>query len=220
MNLLHHLAGRHLRLLLYSLVEGQPTSLLPGLVGSSAAASVSIADHDSPRNRRSDLPHLCGLSIEDKIQNHSAFSRARNERFRDSDIFRRVFERVVERCIVAGLVGSEGFAVDASLIVAYANKQRSIPGKDWDKRRDPATASRAVKEYVATLDDAAFGAASDVTPKFVSPSNPAVQWTGAMRGPAFFAYADNYLIDVKLGIIMDVKASAPFVRLRWVRPRP
>jgi transposase len=150
---------------------------------------------------------FCGLSIEDTIPDHSAFSRARNERFRDNDIFRRVFERVVEACIGAGFVGGEGFAVDASLIAADANKQRSIPGKEWDKDRDPETASRAVKEYLATLDDAAFGAASDVTPKFVSPSDPAAQWTGAMRGPAFFAYADNYLIDVKFGIIMDVQAS-------------
>jgi transposase len=150
---------------------------------------------------------FCGLSIEDKVPDHSAFSRARNERFRDSDIFRRVFEHVVGTCIAAGLVGGEGFAVDASLIVADANKQRSIPGRDWDKRRDAGTASRAVKEYLATLDDAAFGAASDVTPKFVSPSDPAAQWTGAMRGPAFFAYADNYLIDVKFGVIMDVEAT-------------
>jgi hypothetical protein len=118
-----------------------------------------------------------------------------------------VFERVVEACIAAGLVGGEGFAVDASLIAADANKQRSIPGKDWDKNRAPAKASRAVKEYMATLDAAAFGAASDVTPKFVSPSDPAAQWTGAMRGPAFFAYADNYLIDVRFGVIMDVEAS-------------
>jgi len=57
------------------------------------------------------------------------------------------------------------------------------------------------------LDDAAFGAASEVTPKFVSSSDPAAQWTGAMRGPALFAYSDNYLIDVKFGIIMDVEAS-------------
>jgi hypothetical protein len=89
------------------------------------------------------------------------------------------------------------FAVDASLIAADANKQRSIPGSEWIKKRDPETASRAVKEYMATLDDAAFGAATKVTPKFVSPSDPAAQWTGAMRGPAFFAYSDNYLIDVK-----------------------
>jgi hypothetical protein len=72
-----------------------------------------------------------------------------------------VFERVVEACIAADLVGGQGIAVDASLIVADANKQRSIPGKDWHKNRGPRAASRAVKEYLATLDDAAFGAASD-----------------------------------------------------------
>ncbi len=150
---------------------------------------------------------FCGLSIEDKIPDHSAFSRARNERFGDSDIFRVVFERVVGACIGAGLVGGEGFAVDASLIVADANKQRSTPGPRWNKKLDAAAVSRATKEYLARLDDAAFGAASDKEPKFVSPSDPAAQWTGAQRGPAFFAYSDNYLIDVKYGIIMDVEAS-------------
>src|SRR3984893_9706775 len=149
----------------------------------------------------------CKLGIEDAIPDHSAFSRARNERFRDGDVIRRVFERIVETCIAAGLVGGEGFAVDASLIAADANKQRSIAGQDWRRDRDPARSSRAVKEYLATLDDTAWGAASDVVPKFVSPSDPAAQWTGAMRGAAFFAYADNYLIDVKFGVIMDVEAS-------------
>src|SRR5829696_1200974 len=100
---------------------------------------------------------FCGLSIEDKIPDHSAFSRARHERFRDSDMFRRVFERVVEACIAAGLVGGEGFAVDASLIAADANKQRSILGSEWNQRRDAARSSRAVKEYLATLGDAACG---------------------------------------------------------------
>src|SRR5262249_8006609 len=150
---------------------------------------------------------FCGLSIADKIPDHSVFSRAGNERFRDSNIFRRVFEQVVETCIAAGFVGGEGFAVDASLIVADANKQRSIPRTEWNKERAAKDASRAVKEYLATLDDAAFGAASEVTPKFVSPSDPAAQWTGAMRGPAFFAYADNYLVDLKFGVIVDVQAT-------------
>jgi transposase len=151
---------------------------------------------------------LCGLSIEDKLPDHSAFSRARNERFCDSGIFRRVFERIVGQCIAAGLVGGEGFAVDASLIAADANKRRSMPGADWKKKAlDPEGVSRAVKEYLATLDDPAYGTASSVTPKFVSPSDPAAQWTGAMKSAAFFAYADNYLIDVKFGVIMDVEAS-------------
>jgi transposase len=150
---------------------------------------------------------FCGLSIEDKLPDHSAFSRARNERFHDNDIFRRVFERGVGACIAAGLVGGTGFAVDASLIAADANKHRSIPGGDWNRDIDPGRASRAVKEYLATLDDPAYGTASEVTPKFISPSDPAAQWTGALRSAAFFAYADNYLIDVKFGVIMDVEAS-------------
>jgi Transposase domain (DUF772) len=116
---------------------------------------------------------FCRLGIEDAIPDHSAFSRARNERFREGEVFRRVFGRVVEVCIAAGLVGGEGFAVDASLIAADANKQRSIAGQDWRRDRDPARSSRAVKEYLATLDDTAWGAASDVVPKFISPSDPA-----------------------------------------------
>jgi transposase len=150
---------------------------------------------------------FCGLGLEDKVPDHSVFSRARNERFRDHDIFRQVFERVVAACIEAGLVGGEGFAVDASLIEADANKSRSIPGSEWNKEIDPQRASRAVNEYLATLDDAAYGAATQVVPKFVSPCDPAAQWTGAMKSAASFAYADNYLIDVKFGIIMDVEAS-------------
>jgi len=151
---------------------------------------------------------FCGLGIEDRIPDHSAFTRARNERFRDGDIFRKVFERVVASCIAAGLVGGKGFAVDASLIAADANKCGSTPGSEWIVDAiDPATAERAVRDYLATLDDPAWGAASDVTPKFVAPADPAAQWTGALRNAAFFAYADNYLIDIEYGIIMDVEAT-------------
>src|SRR5258708_13110514 len=109
---------------------------------------------------------FCGVSIEDKIPDPSAFLRARNERFRNSDIFRRVFERVVGACIGAGLVGGEGFAVDASLIVADANKQRSTPGSQWNRKLDPQAVSRATKEYLATLHATAFGTPRDVSTQF------------------------------------------------------
>src|SRR6201987_2232131 len=95
---------------------------------------------------------------------------------RESDLFRRVFESVLRRCIRERLVGGEGFAVDASLIKADANRQKGIEG---DKGLPPEAASRAIDEYLAVLDDAAFGAATEVTPKFVSPSDPAARWTGA-----------------------------------------
>jgi hypothetical protein len=100
-----------------------------------------------------------------------------------------------------------GFAVDASLIAADANKQRSAPSDQWPIAGLGADAGRAVREYLATLDDAAFGAASEVRPKFISPSDPAAQWTGAHKGHAFFAYATNYLIDTVNAVILDVEAS-------------
>jgi len=150
---------------------------------------------------------FCGLGLDGKVPDHSSFSVNRNGRFRDSGILRQLFETVVERCMMEGLVGGEGFAVDASLIQADANKQRSLPGSEWSLEALPVNPTQAVRDYLATLDDAAFGAASEVTPKFISPSDPAAQWTGALRGPAFFAYADNYLIDTDNAVIVDVEAT-------------
>jgi hypothetical protein len=120
---------------------------------------------------------------------------------------RRLFESVVQRCIADGLVSADGFAVDASLIAADANKQRSVPSRAWKPEEIRETATRAAREYFATFDDAAFGAASPVTPKFISRSDPAAQWTGAHKGHAFFAYANNYLIDTDHGVIVDVEAT-------------
>jgi transposase len=150
---------------------------------------------------------FCRLGLNDKVPDHSSFSVNRNGRFRESDILRQLFESTVERCLAEGLVGGRNFAVDASLIQADANKQRSIPGPEWRAMVIPEDAKRAVREYIKTLDDALYGAASETQPKFVSPSDPAAQWTGANRGPAFFAYSTNYLIDTDNAVIMDVEAS-------------
>jgi transposase len=70
---------------------------------------------------------FCRLGLDGKVPDHSTFSRNRHGRFRQSDILRHLFETIVERCLTEGLVGGEGFAVDASLIAADANKQRFAP---------------------------------------------------------------------------------------------
>ena len=147
---------------------------------------------------------FCRLGLDGEVPDHSTFSKNRHGRFRESDLFRRVFETVLRRCLQEGLVGGEGFAVDASLIKADANRQKGIEG---EKGLPPGGTGRAVEEYLAVLDDAAFGAATEVTPKFVSPADPAARWTGAHGGQAFFAYSANYLIDVDHAIIVDVEAT-------------
>jgi len=150
---------------------------------------------------------FCRLGLESRVPDHSTFSKTRHGRFRDSNAFRHLFELVVQRAMAEGLVGGEGFAVDASLIAADANKQRSLASTDEVDWQELAATRRSVREYLATLDEAAWGGASEVVPKFISPSDPAAQWTGAHKGHAFFAYADNYLIDLKAAIIVDVEAT-------------
>ena len=147
---------------------------------------------------------FCRLGLDGCVPDHSTFSKNRHGRFRQSDLLRRVFETVLKRCIHEGLVGGEGFAVDASLIKADANRQNGIEG---EKGLPPEATGRAVEEYLAVLDDAAFGAATEVVPKFVSPADPAARWTGAHGGLAFFAYSTNYPIDVENAIIVDVEAT-------------
>ena len=147
---------------------------------------------------------FCRLGLDGDVPDHSTFSKNRHGRFRDSDLLRRLFEATVERCMAEGLVGGEGFAVDASLIRADANRQTGGPGSDG---LPPDTDNRAVREYLAVLDDAAFGAATPVVPKFLAPADPASRWTCAHGGQAFYAYSTNYLIDVKHAVIMDVEAS-------------
>ena len=57
-------------------------------------------------------------------------SKTSDGRFCDVDLLRELFETTVRRCIEEGLVGGEGFAVDASLIRADANKQRSAEASE------------------------------------------------------------------------------------------
>ena len=150
---------------------------------------------------------FCRLGLDGAVPDHSTFSKNRHGRFRDSDLLRHVFETVVARCMTEGLVGGEGFAVDGSVVAADANRQKGIEGTVGLPSDEPP--SRAVTEYLAVLDDAAFGAATEVTPKVVSPSDPAARWTAAPGGEAFFAYTTNYLIDLDHAVIVDVEATAP-----------
>ena len=99
---------------------------------------------------------FCRLGLDGDVPDHSTFSKNRHGRFRDSDLLRQVFETVVARCMAEGLVGREGFAVDASMVVADAHRQRGVAGPG---ELDP-TSNRAVTEYLAVLDDAAFGGAT------------------------------------------------------------
>ena len=147
---------------------------------------------------------FCRLGLEDKVPDHSTFSKNRHGRFRDSRIFRHLFETVLQRCMSEGLVRGEGFATDASVIRADAQRQRAVPGEEVIDWGNPNEATRPVKEYLAALEEANPAA---TPPKSISLTDPSSSWTAA-HGPAYFAYCTNYLIDLEAGIIVDVEASS------------
>src|SRR5277367_911467 len=121
---------------------------------------------------------FCQLGLDGEVPDHSTFSKNRHGRFRESDLLRRLFETVLQRCIDEGLVGGEGFAVDASLIRADVSERTRVGGAAG---LPPEAAGRAVEEYLAVLDDAAFGAATEMRPKFTAPADPAARWIAGRR---------------------------------------
>lgn len=169
---------------------------------------------------------FCKLDLDDKVPHHSTFSTNRLGRFRESDILRHVFERVVAACMAAGLVKGEGFAVDATVIEANASRYHGkAPDElDWTEAQRQ---QRAVAEYLAALEAEARATAevndSNFTgidpyagskekpdrkpPKVISPSDPQSAWTAKANKRVLFGYGLNYLVDVKHAVIVDVEAT-------------
>jgi len=155
---------------------------------------------------------FCGLGLEGDVPERSSFSKTRHGRFRASNAFRLVFESVVHTCLRAGLVSSETFATDASVIEADARIARCTEDGDapsaWN---DPANVTRPVREYLDQLDKAAgltpLPGESPQLAKALSLTDPSAALTSKGKSKIAFAYGTNYLIDTKAAIILDVEAS-------------
>ena len=149
---------------------------------------------------------FCRLGLEDRVPDHSTFSHNRHGRFRDSDVLRQVFESAVQGCMDAGLVGGEGFAVDASVIEADASRFKRVKGwqVDWT---DEERARRPVREYLDAFDGEHSPINPDRKPKAMSPVDPCAAWTRRGRHKVMFGYSLNYLIDNDSAVIVDVEAT-------------
>src|ERR1700726_5275096 len=148
---------------------------------------------------------FCPLDLDDKVPDHLSFSVNLHGRFRDSDLFRQVFEAVVRACMDAGLVKGEAFAVDASVMEADASRYHAkAPDEiDWSL---PERQTRAVAEFLGALDDEDPDADRKL-PKAISPVDPCSAWTAKANKRVQFGYGLNYLIDIKHAVIVDVEAT-------------
>ncbi len=148
---------------------------------------------------------FCRFDLDDKVPDHSTFSVNRHGRFRESDIFRQMFEGIVRACMDAGLVQGEGFAVDASVMEADASRYHGVKPEeaDWSA---PERQTRAVAEFLGALDDDEPDANRE-PPKVISLSDPCSAWTAKANKRVQFGYGLNYLIDIKFAVIVDVEAT-------------
>src|SRR3954465_14670526 len=148
---------------------------------------------------------FCRLDLDDRVPDHSTFSVNRHGRFRNSDLFRHVFEAVVRACMNTGLVKGQGFAVDASVIEADASRYHGkAPDEiDWSL---PERQTRAAAEFLAGLDDEDPDANRKL-PKVISPSDPCSAWTAKANKRVQFGYGLNYLIDIENAVIVDVEPT-------------
>ncbi|MBR1280202.1 IS1182 family transposase [Bradyrhizobium sp. AUGA SZCCT0283] len=149
---------------------------------------------------------FCRLDLDDKVPHHSTFSENRLHRFRQSDVFRRIFERVVAACMAAGLVKGEGFAVDASVMEANASRYHG-KAPDAIEWAEPERQTRAVKEYLAALEAEVEPNPDRKPPKVISPSDPQSAWTAKANKRVQFGYGLNYLIDIENAVIVDVEPT-------------
>jgi transposase len=149
---------------------------------------------------------FCRLDLDAKVPHHSTFSENRLHRFREGEVFRHLFERVVITCMASGLVKGEGFAVDASVMEANASRYR---GKAPDEIAwaEPERQTRAVKEYLAALEAEVEPNPDRKPPKVISPSDPCSAWTAKANKRVQFGYGLNYLVDIENTVIVDVEAT-------------
>jgi transposase len=148
---------------------------------------------------------FCRLDLEDRVPDHSTFSVNRHGRFRDSDVFRQLFEAVVRVCMDARLVKGEGFAIDASVMEANASRYHGqAPGEiDWST---PERQTRAIAEFLSSFDDENPDADRKL-PKVISPTDPCSAWTAKANKRVQFGYGLNYMIDTEHAVIVDVEAT-------------
>src|SRR6266852_5110850 len=163
------------------------------------------------------------LGFDQALPDHSTFSKNRHGRFRQSGLFREVFEEIVRRCLDAGLVEGRNLAVDGTLVAANASQQSRVPR---EQLAEVAQVSRTVRQYLAELEQqnpVVESAESEDPPQApsgsVSTTDPDAAWTAAKGRPALLAYYDNYLIDTPSRVILAVEATPARFRQEMLAAR-
>ena len=145
------------------------------------------------------------LGFDQAIPDHSTVSKNRHGRFRQSGVFREVFEEIVQRCMAAGLVDGRHLSVDGTLVGADASTPTRVSRQ---MHGDAVRVSRTLTAHLTEVEqqNPVAGARRPARPATVSPTDPDAAYA-TKGGPATFAYYDHYLVDTASRVILDVDAT-------------
>ena len=158
---------------------------------------------------------FCGLSLEQKVPDHSTFSKNRHGRFAPTQLFRELFYDVVRQAMARGLVGGKHLTVDATTVAADASLESM----------EPLVVPMSPQQYVEQLDqsnppaaEAKAPAAEDggETPRAKlsndthrSRSDPEARLLAKPFQKTQLAYSANVLMDNRQRVIVDVEVTEP-----------
>ena len=145
-----------------------------------------------------------GLTFDQEVPHHSTFSKNRHGRFQESKLFEQLFQEIVERCVLCGLVQGDHVSVDGSFIQADANNASRVPR---EQLIEVAQVNRNVRQY---LDDLARENPLEPEPPQqdkVSTTDPDAAYFSKGDRASKLGYFDNYLMDNESCVIIGVEAT-------------
>jgi transposase len=181
-------------------------------IESERAIECDIADRNSFR-------WFLGLSLSDKTPDHSTISQLRKRKFNGTDLFRKIFERILALCIEQGLVDGKLILSDSTHVKANASKKSEVKievEKEtltyWDRLDKYEQIEREKLESEGKIPPVKRRKQAKAEPKTVtktvSTTDPDAGRLNRPGKPEGMHYLDHQSIDVKNGIIVDAFATA------------
>ena len=155
-----------------------------------------------------------GLSLQDKVPDHSTFSKNRHERFVENDLFQHIFDEIISQCISHRFIEGKHLTVDATNIEADASF----------KSLEPIVVELKPKEYIEVLekenpiDDTPYEPGKDYPLKGQKVSNdthrsqtdPDAKLSRKSSGAATqLCHSATYIMDNKSRIILEADVANP-----------
>ncbi len=158
---------------------------------------------------------FCGLSLEQKVPNHSTFSKNRHGRFAKTALFRELFYDVVQQAIERGLVGGRHLTVDATTVAADASLESLEPlvvpmsPQQYVEQLDQFNPPAPTPEAEATEEDGGPPRAKLSNDTHRSRSDPEARLLAKPFQKTQLAYSANVLMDNAQRVIVEVEVTEP-----------